>query len=516
MSEYLEMKKAFYEAVVAHGITGPEQFPEAFPLGVEIEKGRLERWLRHFLRVDPAFTSQRRYVNRFKLGADPEFVFAQIKQARTYVDDSGMVQVGRPTETQYPAHSVGLKQGPAFGMDNNGRLVEVRPHPSRSALDVCASMLTTLRWMAALYPASLGFPWKAGAFLFNDGVGGHVHFGRKRPSRQIEVRALDNICAMLIQLGCYPAKECADRAHGDARGQRYGMPGDFRLQAHGYEYRTYPSWLDSPGLAFLTLTLSKLAVYKPSLVRLFNEGRTQKQQFHRLLNLLAYYHGLDDDAKLAFLLVRRGLPIHGGGDFKPRWGLGGIGNLPKMGGMFVPLSIKPDAESRTEMMDHIRDGKPLTWRMPEPTWSPQRPPKGYFMLLDNTETLQQKGLGEMVHDMCGAEGEPLNIRGGSRGTGVITIADLYTKRFPPGWEKKVPVKVEVSGGDRNGRIYIPPEFREGAYVRQVRDFLLNGWLPIWKVGKVTEGSYKLWKDGNPTTLPKLKGKIIYEEGRNLL
>src|SRR5581483_8667143 len=124
---------AFYRVAISHGISAPEGMHRAFPLGCAVSEQILESWLKRLQKL-PEFGPQRRYVNRFKVGADPEFVFVS----------SGLT---RDEDSRVDAHHLGLQQGPAFGADNNGRLAEIRPHPSRSALRVCASILSTLRWM---------------------------------------------------------------------------------------------------------------------------------------------------------------------------------------------------------------------------------------------------------------------------------------------------------------------------------------------------------------------------------
>ena len=200
-----EQKLAFYKLAIETGISDPMEIKQVLPLGSSVGRGVLEKWLRQLQATPKKFAPSRRYVNRFKLGADPEFVFVtnDAKYGQQRVDARGL----------------NLAQGPAFGADNNGRLAEIRTYPSRSALGVVASILTTLRWMNVLTPQVQKCEWQAGAFLWEDGIGGHVHFGRKRPFREREIKALDAVEAGLLGLGVFPSEQIKLRRRGDAHHQ---------------------------------------------------------------------------------------------------------------------------------------------------------------------------------------------------------------------------------------------------------------------------------------------------------
>ena len=195
------------------------------------------------------FSRQKRFVNRFCLGADPEWIFGSR-------EDPGL---------KASAKDFGMKTGCAFGMDSNGRLAELRAYPSRWAVEVVAGIAETLRWVPLAASNTLAYDYVAGAHKTEDSLGGHVHLGRKRPYRADEILALDALNHALAAAGVFPLKEWNYRR--SQRGGRfgYGQDGDIRLQGHGYEYRAFPSWLDSPRQAFLVLTLSKLAVVDPKL-----------------------------------------------------------------------------------------------------------------------------------------------------------------------------------------------------------------------------------------------------------
>lgn len=483
-----EMKKAFHREVVARGIYSPQQFREAFPLGYEVPQQTMERWLRRFREPIDSFGKIPRYVNRFKIGADPEFVFAREQDC-------------------IHAHALGLKQGPAFGEDNNGRLAEIRPCPSRSALEVCASLLATLRWMSIVKAETNKYQWMAGAFQFGDGLGGHVHFGRKRPTRDEEVRALDNVMEMLLVMGVYPANEVKARRAGDARRQLYGRPGDYRLQTHGYEYRTFPSWLDSPSLAFLTLTLSKLTVHDPELVTRIASFKDRRAT-EAIMNIMAFYRDVDDDARLGYLMCQRGLPTHCGGDFRDRWGL----PLPlywkvKTRPSIIPMNIVPNEQDNEEMFHHLKDSKPLAFREPFPSWGPINPPDGYHMILDYTDTMQKKGLGEFIWDLCSHDSTPISIQLGQGSFAMVVPKMLIKSGMARPFEN---TQVIVEPG-RAKNIIISSRWLAEGNANLLKRWLTSGCLPIWRAGSVKPDSINMW-DGQPC-IEKYSGKIVFEGGQ---
>lgn len=471
MSKWIEQRATFYKVAIARGMTNPEEIREAFPLGSSLPPGKMEKWLERFVRMPKEFSSLRRYVNRFKLGADPEFVFTNPTSADLRKDASGLK----------------LKQGPAFGADNNGRLAEIRPHPSRSALEVVASVLATLRWLAVLYPQTMAFDWRAGAWAIEDGLGGHVHFGRKRPGRSKEIVALDAIEETMLDAGFFDSTQQAQRRGGDSHRQLYGQVGDHRLQTHGYEYRTFPSWLDSPELAFLTITLAKLAVHNPEMIWQYQK-ETGIAPMRRLANLLRFYKDSDDDARLALLLVGRDFPR--GGDFKGRWGISVLGkeevrqSLPA----YVPMSIKPTTLEVEEMFNYFFKRIPLTMKIPVPTWEPISPPKGYHMLIDNCSTIQRKGIGELCWDMCTWMDYPFTLYR----DGVNRMSENFPISVSHDLTKFLP-KHEFAEhhGDRN-IIYVLPSALDNGGSLRLRRMLLSGALPIWKVSDVRSESFKQW------------------------
>ena len=377
------------------------------------------------------------------------------------------------------AYQLSLAQGLAFGMDNNGRLTEIRPYPSRSALNVTASILAAMRWMVLLFPKTLEYEWQAGAFLFGDGLGGHVHFGRKRPGRDLEIKALDTVEEEMLAVGAYPRAEVLARRAGDAHRQYYGQLGDYRKQMHGYEYRTFPSWLDSPALAFLTITLAKLAVHNPALAQGYTPLWGIDRHFQRVRNLLAYYKDVDDDARLALMLISRNFPRHLGGDFRGRWGIGpalcGAKNIA-----CIPSCIKPDATDVQEVFDLLAKGTLLSGRVPVPTWTPLNPPVGYDMVIRSVNTRGAKGLGELLWDVCTMKGTSYGLcNGRDMKDCFFSIPRKLAAILPSGWQKFTGGKITVHGMENV--IYSSDKSREPATFMECRRLLLETVLPFWKV-----------------------------------
>jgi hypothetical protein len=294
--EFRDQKRYLLDAMVQHGWSSLAEIPSDLVQGIPTEL--TAKWVSRFYKSPKINSLPRslRLVNRFMVGADPEFTFA----------DSVTNEFVHASHFQ-------LHVGPAFGADLAGRPVELRPAPSRFALDVVASILSELRWMALTVPATLSYSWISRPYVSRDGIGGHVHFGRKRgrirkdedaPRYELtgqvkeEIEGLDQL-TRILEASILLKEDFVKRS----RDTVYGKFGDIRPQRHGYEYRTLPTWLSSPCMAYLVLVLSKLVVYNPELIKriAFNTNTIR--------NLLAYYKGMDDDALIAFNALKLfGLP----------------------------------------------------------------------------------------------------------------------------------------------------------------------------------------------------------------
>lgn len=471
-------RREFYNAALAGGWLTVKDIPREFQVDVP---GELKvKWLKLLTKtLTPKLQETPRLLNHFTLGADPEFVLYEPR-----------------TGARLDGAALGLKTGQAFGVDSNGRLLEIRPKPTRWALELLASTLVTMRWLALVKPETMGFEWRAGAFLLRDGLGGHVHIGRKADSRTDEVQALDVLSEMLTALGVYPAAEVQARRAGDQFNQRYGQPGDIRLQTHGYEYRTFPSWLDSPWIAYLSIVLSKLLVYDPDVFKEFQVGnQTPQLARQRITSLLAKWQGLDDDALLALHVLRsRGFPVHQGGDFKARWG---IRYAPESVVRIdiVPKQIQPTKDEILQLFCHFLRGTELMPDIPQAYWVSKLPRK-YRSVLSYTETQRVAGLGELLNELVVSDNLGITFHPGENAA-LMRVSMGLTKQLKKGWMSRTgleprEISLESSAGMR---IVFSAEGRGLLGAGKVRKALLSGEFPIWQAKDVKEESWEEWKAG---------------------
>lgn len=452
MGEYREIKRRLLEDAVKSGAT----ILKGDPCGVTAE--RAQRWLDKMYSLNPILSvpTQLRLLNRFPVGADPEFMFLG--------ESSGEVQ-------GVPATDLGFKTGLAYGADVNGRLAELRPKPSRFGLRVVASLLATLRWLAYLNPKTTYLIWKAGAYSQRDGLGGHIHFGRKRASRGKEIKALDKLTASLYRSNVFSKTEGEHRK----RHTEYGKFGDYRLQTHGYEYRVLPSWLDSPWMAYFTIVVAKLAVYDPELVTAWRDAG---EGGSRLKALLAYFKSRDDDAHIAYhALARWGLPRFFGGDFKGRWGVDFTYNQGKQDVSVLPPYIVPTDKEVQEMFTHLTEATPLLPNRPKLSWTPSRIPPGFESIIAVTKTAGQIGLGELIWDLCTWKNIPVTVQGSTEHT--FYISSTLAKLLPHNWKERVSGDVGVFGS-AHLHIRIPREMREWRLIATTKK-LLTDLFPIWRM-----------------------------------
>lgn len=499
MAEWVNQKREFYKIAIGQGLSNLGQIERAFPLGHSIPDFKIEKWLTRLLETPKAFSSQRRYVNRFMLGADPEFIFTQVMKEEVNYD------------ARVDARHLGFQQGLAFGADNNGRLAEIRPWPSRSAVEVVASIWSTMRWMAATRADSLNYKWVTGAYLQDDGLGGHVHFGRKRPHRDAEIAALDAIALAVEKVGAFPVDELNNRRISTTHGnQPYGRYGDWRVQRHGYEYRTWPSWLDNPSLAFLVLTLSKLAVHDPTmLLEAIRARGTNWVQY--IKNFLSFYKFIDDDARLASVVLSRGFPRHIGGDFKTRWGFDKPPQVAK-DIKIIPPAIIPSKEEIAAVFDFLLNGKALGIPTGNPTWYPTKPPQEYGMCLSKTNTYGIKGLGEAIWDLCYEHSIPITVtcRGREQRVPILVSYDLAdripSKYFSGGYINR--------GSFSGSMISLAMGELEGDRVTAIKKALVSGIFPLWRVSEIEPSSLAQWKSGCPDKVKaKCYGNVLFSSGK---
>lgn len=237
-------------------------------------------------------------LNKFALGCDPEFVA---------LDDRGRVING-----------AGLGQG-EVGFDHSGRVLEIRPEPSKGAYALVKKIRRLLGDERLRNLRASKF--RAGALAGTDSLGGHIHFGFSPTlltSNPKLIPALDLVTRLLEHLDILPTNESAERRRG-----HYGKFGDVRT-SHGkdgtahLEYRTMASWLYDPKVAFLCLTAAKLAACDPVGTIEALKGATS---YSKLSDWVGNYRSKDTNAKRVYdkLTNHKQVVVDPSIDFRSRW-----------------------------------------------------------------------------------------------------------------------------------------------------------------------------------------------------
>lgn len=449
-----------------------------------------QRWLNWATMHQPlsspsAFSLQGRHLNHFCVGSDPEFCF-----------------VDAATRNRPDAHVLGLHVGLAAGCDQNQRLAELRPWPSVSVVAHVAGILTALRWMWRVhYTHVSAFLWRAGAYFSGDGMGGHVHFGRKRPTRTEEVAALDGLARVFRSSGLFPNREWDRRIAGDRIGQHYGRPGDFRPQKHGYEYRSLPSWLQSPTMAFIAITLSKLAVLDPEITTSWAGDNTKEHAHFLLRGLAKLYKGRDDDAYILYhLLTVNGDAVFNvihDADFAPAWGFNRSEKGDKKEENYIlPASIQPSADEIDEIRSHLLFGMPLTFRKYPPSFRTELPGSDYLSWLPGHVAVgTRSGFGDLIHDLITDTREPImwDYANDDRFYVHGPIVNRWTDKDKALLEEFYPGVSIQSNREKITRIVVPRSLCQAQTISGFKVILLrSGLFPIWTVSEVKAGSLEEW------------------------
>ena len=454
-------------------------------------------WLQQHipLRSPALFTPTGRRINHFCVGSDPEFAFRDPR-----------------TGDRLQAINAGLKVGLAAGCDQNERLVELRPWPSQSVVEHVAGILTALRWLFRVYGHSLrGLEWRAGAFYAGDGMGGHVHFGRKRPTRPQEVEALDGLARVLRRTGIFPVAEWNRRMQGDAIGQHYGQPGDFRIQTHGYEYRSLPSWLQSPVCAFAVLTCAKLAVVDPTITCKWIDQYPEEQARSLIKGLAKLYKGRDDDAYILYHLLTTREPevfgINWAVNFAPAWGIPEL--APKSiedQQTILPSLIKPSKEAIQEIIDHLMFNVNLTFRREPKTFIGELPTADYIWLPSEILGGRRAGFGDLLHNLVRARQHKIQWEYANKGNlrfyGMAPAIWRQDERdFLRHYCPDVSLYPEHDAGMTT--IQVPRDLCQTTKIGGFRAILAySNLLPLWTVDTVRKDSYNAWLETHPQVTQK--------------
>ena len=168
-------------------------------------------------------------MSSFTLGCDPELVCRKNGQF-------------------IAAHNF-YKSQSSFGLDGCESTAEIRPGFSESPVDLTSKIYQILDYGHDKAP---DLEFYSGHFVDNLAIGGHTHFSIESSAEIIE--ALDVVLGSL--------SNCIDDKIQRQKRERsgYGKRGSYRKKHYGFEYRTPGSFLLSPSVTLVHLTLAKLAV----------------------------------------------------------------------------------------------------------------------------------------------------------------------------------------------------------------------------------------------------------------
>lgn len=250
------------------------------------------------------------------MGMDPEFVLVrdgQIVLASEFMDRVGTVgcdSVRDQDQLIYP-------------------LAELRPDPQPDPEALLLEMRKALR-EASRIVTDRSLAWKAGGLPVPDyPLGGHIHFSGVPLTLHL-LQALDNYLALPLLIVEDP------RARG--RRPRYGFLGDFRRQPHGgFEYRTLPSFLVSPFVTKVALSIAYLvARYSDRLQarplnteryhRAFYEGDVDLLKecmpgWHRDMSSLPEYPKYASEIERLMAFIRESRTWNESRDIRPLWNI---------------------------------------------------------------------------------------------------------------------------------------------------------------------------------------------------
>lgn len=462
-----------------------------------------QRWTKKFQDYAPALSTELklngRRMNNFMVGSDPEFCF---------VDPNY-------TNQKIAASHFGMRPALAMGADQNQRLVELRPAPAVSVVEHVAGILSALRWMVRIYPTCIPYQWKAGAYHAGDGLGGHVHFGRKRNTRDDEVEGLDGLARTFRILNVFPNDEWRRRSNGDERHQIYGAYGDYRKQAHGYEYRTLPSWLTSPTLAFAVITASKLVVLDPSVTKHWAAKSTPTQALQNLINLCKLYAGRDDDALILYdILLKKRLLSHsqlgmGALCFKEAWGLKDapieVTNFP-----VIPAMISPATEEITQMHEFLTKGTELAFYK-APVNFTSSIPKNFCWLYPQIPQIARAGIGDFFHDLVIHNNAEFGIMYRDRDGGSYFPRKWVDQKSELG--KQLMNEFNMYPHTDNNELMISTSILGNlAQMRALKRIILkSGVFPIWTIDTVKSDSYTDFLERVTLPAPITKAEKTFKE-----
>lgn len=162
------------------------------------------------------------------------------------------------------AHLYFQKSG-SMGCDGCESIAEIRPGISSSPVDLTAKIWKILE---GAYKSCPELDYYSGHYQFGYAIGGHIHFSsddstittmfkNKAGKTHIFPQLIENLDTVFQPLGLilddkdqeYNRRQCG-----------YGGLSSYRIQSYGFEYRSPGSWLLSPSMTLIALTMAKIVV----------------------------------------------------------------------------------------------------------------------------------------------------------------------------------------------------------------------------------------------------------------
>ncbi|MFD0699017.1 hypothetical protein ACFQZT_33630 [Paenibacillus sp. GCM10027628] len=240
-----EAVKAIYALGLDYGLVTVGVIPSGHTLVLDVDpvpklNGKLTLLFAQAIdRYDAALTKELLRKERPMLGSDPEFLLIS-PQGKVVFADRFLTRDG----------AVGCDAVVLSGHRLILPLAELRPEPSADPRELARNLHHTMQLAARAIPDE-SLAWLSGGMPVGGyPLGGHIHFSRCWLNGHL-LRALDNYLALPLIL-----------IEGETtrnRRPRYGYLGDFRRKSHGgFEYRTLPSWLQSPDITRGVFALAAL------------------------------------------------------------------------------------------------------------------------------------------------------------------------------------------------------------------------------------------------------------------
>ncbi len=201
----------------------------------------------------------------------------------------------------------------SMGLDGNESIAEIRPGLSESPIDLTAKIKSVLEYGNEKHPE---LEFYSGHYVDGYPIGGHIHISVAPTDELID--SLDTVL--------YSFSECIDdkEQREKRKTSGYGSRKSHSKKYYGLEYRTPGSWLLSPSIALVTLTLAKLTTIgvledRLDFVKLKGEqdARTFMKNYEDYLSTVPQ----DCEEGLTELKILLNMNIDWNQNILPNWGL---------------------------------------------------------------------------------------------------------------------------------------------------------------------------------------------------